>query len=114
MGTLPELLKFMDVVLIPTKVGLADFMAISKTLEMIEKSEKANKALIVLNMVKPNTTLTLEMQESLSKISIPIAETKLSDLVAFTRSFATGEMNDQKANDQIQKLLVEVLVLINK
>ena len=104
----------MDAILVPTKVGLADFMAISKTLEMVGKSGKADNALIVLNMVKPNTTLTTEMQSSLAKVNVPLAETKLSDLVAYTRSFATGGLDEDKAKNQINSLLVEVLTLLSK
>lgn len=113
-GTLPELLKVIDLVIVPTKVGIADFMAISKTLEIIKNAGKENKSLIILNMVKPKTTLTVEMQESLSKLSIPVAETTLSDLVAFTRSFATDGVDDEKASSQINNLLVEIFTLLNK
>lgn len=113
-GTLPDLLKFIDLVLIPTKVGVADFMAISKTIEIVKNAGKENKALIVLNMVKPKTTLTAEMLESLEKLSLPVAETSLSDLVAFTRSFATYGVDDEKAKNQINGLLVEVFTLLNK
>lgn len=113
-SSLPDLLKFMDAILVPTKVGLADFMAISKTLEMVGDSGKTDKALIVLNMVKPNTTLTTEMQSSLAKVNVPLAETKLSDLVAYTRSFATGGLDEDKAKNQINSLLVEVLTLLSK
>lgn len=113
-SSLPDLLKFMDAILVPTKVGLADFMAISKTLEMVGDSGKTDRALIVLNMVKPNTTLTTEMQSSLAKVNVPLAETKLSDLVAYTRSFATGGLDEDKAKNQINSLLVEVLTLLSK
>lgn len=113
-SSLPDLLKFMDAILVPTKVGLADFMAISKTLEMVGESGKTDKTLIVLNMVKPNTTLTTEMQSSLAKVNVPLAETKLSDLVAYTRSFATVGLDEDKAKNQINSLLVEVLTLLSK
>lgn len=113
-GTLPDLLKFTDLILIPTKVGVADFMAISKTIEIIRNAGKEKKSLVILNMVKPKTTLTLEMQESLSKLTIPVAETTLSDLVAFTRSFATEGVDEEKASSQINSLLLEVFTLLNK
>lgn len=113
-SSLSDLLKFMNAILVPTKVGLADFMAISKTLEMVGESGKTDKTLIVLNMVKPNTTLTTEMQSSLAKVNVPLAETKLSDLVAYTRSFATGGLDEDKAKNQINSLLVEVLTLLSK
>ncbi|EKB54135.1 ParA family protein [Bergeyella zoohelcum] len=109
---LPKLLKFMDAIIIPTKVGLADFMAITKTIEIIENDNKGNKAIIVLNMVKPNTKLTDEMKESLENISIKTANTNISDLVAFTRSLATNGVDDAKAQSQINDLLIEVLSIL--
>lgn len=109
---LPKLLIFMDAIIIPTKVGLADFMAISKTIEIIENVGKSDKALIVLNMVKPNTKLTDEMKRSLNNISIKMAKTSISDLVAFTRSLATNGTDDTKAQSQINDLLIEVLTIL--
>lgn len=110
---LPGLLKFMDAIIIPTKVGLADFMAISKTIEIIENSGKSNKALIVLNMVKPNTKLTDEMKGSLQDVPVKIADTYISDLVAFTRSLAINGTDDTKAQTQINNLLMEVLTILS-
>lgn len=110
---LPKLLKFMDAIIIPTKVGLADFMAISKTIEIIGNANKDSKALIVLNMVKPNTKLTDEMKGSLENSSIKMAETTISDLVTFTRSLAINGVDDAKAQTQINSLLMEVLTILS-
>lgn len=106
---LGELSKLADLIIIPTKVGIADFIAISKTIEIVENAGMKNKIMVVLNMVKPKTTLTTEMQESLSNIDIYVANSNLSDLVSFTRSFATNRLEDEKANQQIENLLVETL-----
>ena len=61
-------------------------------------------------MVKPNTTLTTEMQEAIENYNITVAETKISDLVAFTRSAMNKGVEDsKKAQQQIEALTREIL-----
>lgn len=106
---LPELSKLADVIVIPTKTGIYDLLAIEDTISIIKDAKAEKKALIVFNMVKPNTTLTNEMHEAMEQHKIPIAENFISDLVAFTRSAITSELIDQKAKLQIENLTREVL-----
>lgn len=106
---LPELSRLANVIVIPTKTGIYDLLAIEDTISIITDSKCQNKALIVFNMVKPNTTLTAEMLEAVSKYKIPVANTHISDLVAFTRSAFLNELNDTKAKNQIDNLTREVL-----
>lgn len=113
-SSIAQILQFSELVIIPTKVGIADFMAISKTIKIVENAGMKNKLIVVMNMVKPKTTLTIEMQESLSKLDVNVANTSISDLVSFTRSFATDGLDDEKANNQINALLMEVLHKLSK
>ncbi|KMQ58363.1 conjugal transfer protein TraA [Chryseobacterium angstadtii] len=106
---LPELAKLANVIVIPTKTGIYDLLAIEDTISIIKDSKSEKKALIVFNMVKPNTTLTGEMHEAMEKHKIPIAKNYISDLVAFTRSAINNEITDQKAKFQIENLTREVL-----
>lgn len=107
---LPKLCKLADVILIPTKTGIYDLLAIEETINIIKQVGKEEKTLIVFNMVKPNTTLTTEMQDAIDNYNIPIAETKISDLVAFTRSTITHGVEDsKKAYQQIESLTREIL-----
>lgn len=107
---LPKLCKLADVILIPTKTGIYDLLAIEETINIIKQIGKEDKTLIVFNMVKPNTTLTTEMQDAIDNYNIPIAETKISDLVAFTRSAITHGVEDsKKAYQQIESLTREIL-----
>ncbi|WP_454058927.1 ParA family protein [Elizabethkingia ursingii] len=108
-NSISQILQFTDLVIVPTKVGIADFMAISKTIEIVENAGMKNKLMVVMNMVKPKTTLTTEMWESLNKIDVLVARSTLSDLVSFTRSFATNGLDDEKAKHQIDTLLIEIL-----
>lgn len=106
---LPELSKLANVIVIPTKTGIYDLLAIDDTISVIKDSKAEKKALIVFNMVKPNTTLTNEMHEAMEKYKIPIAKNYISDLVAFTRSAINNEVTDPKAKSQIENLTREVL-----
>lgn len=106
---LPILSKLANVIVIPTKTGIYDLLAIEDTINIIKDNKGEKKALIVFNMVKPNTTLTSEMHEAMEKYKIPIAKNYVSDLVAFTRSGINNEITDQKAKLQIENLTREVL-----
>lgn len=107
---LPNLCKLADAILIPTKTGIYDLLAIEDTINIIKQVGKEDKTLIVFNMVKPNTTLTTEMQEAIENYNITVAETKISDLVAFTRSAMNrGVEYSKKAQQQIEALTREIL-----
>lgn len=106
---LPTLIKLADVIVVPTKTGVYDLMAIEDTIDVIKSGKGENKTLIVLNMVKHNSTLTAEMLEALERFKIQIAETHISDLVAYTRSAINNGINDEKAKNQIENLTIEVL-----
>ena len=107
---LPELIQLADLIIIPTKAGVLDLLAIKSTIELIENENKTDNALIVFNMIKANTTLTLDILIGLEEYNIPIAKTHISDLVAFTRSVLVGGVqNDKNAQKQLDNLTKEVL-----
>ena len=107
---LPNLCKLADAILIPTKTGIYDLLAIKDTINIIKQVDKEDKTLIVFNMEKPNTTLTTEMQEAIENYNITVAETKISDLVAFTRSAMNRGVEDsKKAQQQMESLTREIL-----
>ena len=109
-NTLPELIQLADLILIPTKAGVLDLLAIKSTIELIQKEDKTNSAMIVFNMIKANTTLTLDILIGLEEYSIPIAKSHISDLVAFTRSVLIGGVKKEKnAQYQLDNLTKEVL-----
>lgn len=113
---LPKLCTLADVIIIPTKAGVLDLLAIKSTIEMIEQSGNENKAMIVFNMVKPNTTLTDEIKSQLAEYNVRVSKNMISDLVAFSRSVLVNGVEDSnKAQKQIDALTKEVLtVAINK
>ena len=110
---LPKLISIADLVLVPTKAGILDLLAIKSTLKLIELEHKTNATLVVFNMIKPNTTLTLDIVIGLEDYKVPIAKTHISDLVAFTRSVVLqGVTNDRNAQRQLDQLTKEILLLL--
>jgi len=107
---LPELIQLADLIIIPTKAGILDLLAIKSTIELIKDQHKSEQSMIVFNMIKPNTILTRDIQKELVDYKIRIAHTMLSDLVAFTRSVLLQGVNTtHKAQKQIDSLTKEVL-----
>ncbi len=104
-----NLISEASLILIPTKIGVYDFLAIGKIIDLVKDQGKENKTLIISNMVKPNTTLTAEMNEALNNYGdVNVSKNYISDLVSFTRSSVTAEL-DNKAQKQIDNLTIEVL-----
>lgn len=107
---LPELFRLSDLVLVPTKAGFFDVMAIRSTLALIHQA-KANAA-IVLNMVKPRTSLTNDVIQLLAEMQTPLLKTVIHDRVSITRSTLTAGIlngNDPKAKAEIMALAEEVV-----
>lgn len=110
---LPELCSLANVILIPTKAGVFDVLAIKSTIEIVKQSKGEKKALIVFNMVKPNTSLTEEIKSQVNEYNIKIAQTMVSDLVAFSRSaLHNGVEDNKKALSQIEALTNEILTIL--
>jgi len=107
---LPKLIELADLIIVPTKAGILDLLAIKSTLEIIEQGNKLQQALVVFNMIKANTTLTLDILIGLEEYKVPIANSHISDLVAFTRSVLVGGVSrDKNAQAQLDNLTKEVL-----
>ena len=109
---LPELCNLADLIIIPTKAGVLDLLAIKSTIDIIEQSGNSEKTLIVFNMVKPNTTLTEEIKDQLKDYKINISKNMISDLVTFSRSVLVNGVEDHhNAQKQIDNLTKEILTL---
>lgn len=109
---LSDLCKLSDVIIIPTKAGVLDLLAIRSTIEIVKDSGNEKKAIIVFNMVKPNTTLTEEIIYQLQEYDVKVSKNMISDLVAFSRSVLINGVEDHnKAQKQIDNLTKEILTL---
>lgn len=110
---LKELCNLANLIIIPTKAGVLDLFAIKSTIEIIKGTKNEHKAMIVLNMVKHNSSLTDDVLKELSKLNIKVCKTMISDLVAFSRSFLLdGVQENNNAQKQIDSLTKEVLTSI--
>lgn len=110
---LPEICHLADIIIIPTKAGVLDLLAIKSTIEIVKSAKCQHKALIVFNMIKPNTTLTSEIREQLKKYDVRVSENMISDLVSFSRSvLVNGVESNDNAQTQIDNLTTEILNLI--
>ena len=112
---LPELFLHSDFILVPTKAGFFDVMAIRSTLALIKEAQaKAPhlKAGIVLNMIKPRSGITKDVANLLENMEVPLLKTRIYDRVSIARSAMTnGILNssDSKASAEIMALAEEVV-----
>lgn len=113
---LPVFLKS-DIVIIPTKAGVPDIMAIRSTVELVKEAMKINnklKSVIVLNMVKPRAIITEQAKEQLKEYDLPIIG-EIRDRVSYTNTFLTGGVltgTDENAKIEIQELTNKILELL--
>jgi chromosome partitioning protein len=112
---LPELFLISDYILIPTKAGFFDVMAIRSTVALVKEAQLKNTKLgagIVLNMIKHRSGVTGEVQELLKGFDVPLMNTIVHDRVSFTRSPMTGGVlsgEDSKAKEEITALAEEIV-----
>lgn len=116
---LPELFGRSDLILVPTKAGFFDVMAIRSTIALIKHAQKDKptlKAAIVLNMIKHRAGITADVTELLKGMEIPLLATVIHDRVSIARSAMTGgvfQSADTKAKDEIMALTEEVIDLLS-
>ena len=115
---LPAFFSISDFVLVPSKVGFLDVMAIRATIQLLKESQHQHpnlKAAIVLNMVKPRTTVNDEIRDILKDYGLPVLKTAISDRVSYTRSAITSGVfagDDEKAKNEIASLADEILTFL--
>ena len=110
--SISDLCKMADVIIIPTKAGILDLLAIKSTSDIVKEAKSEKKAVIVFNMVKPKTTLTDEIKTQLKEYEIKVSKNMLSDLVAFSRSVVLGGVEESNnAQKQLDNLTKEILTL---
>ena len=115
---LPDFFAVSDFVLIPTKAGILDAMAIRATIALLQQAQTKRptlKAGIVLNMIRSNTSITEEIKSILVKYDMPVLKTMISERVSYARSPITGGVfttDDVKAQEEIINLATEIIEAI--
>ena len=116
---LNELFGYSDYVLVPTKAGFFDVMAIKSTLALIKFAQAQNehlKAGIVLNMLKPRSGITSEVIALLETLGTPLLNTRIFDRVSLARSSMTSGIlrsTDHKAIEEVAFLAEKIVDLIS-
>lgn len=116
---LPELFRYSDFILVPTKAGFFDVMAIRSTIALISEAIDAAlrvRAGIVLNMIKPRSGITHDVRGLLESMDVRLLKAVVHDRVSIARSSMTSGVlqgSDQKAKDEITALAEEVVELIS-
>lgn len=105
-----------DFILIPTKAGVPDVMAIHATIELVKEAQEKTgiKAGIVLNMVKPRAKITAQAIEQIEQYELPILG-QINDRVVYNNTFLTGGVfsgNDPLAKEEINELSTAILNLL--
>ena len=114
-STLPFLFSISNFILIPTKTGFFDVMAIKSTIFLVKEAKLKNPGLIsgiVLNMVKSRTALTEEVKEIIHSYQEGVMDTMIFERVAYIRSAITSgvyNIDDKKAKEEISSLAGEIV-----
>ena len=112
---LSELFSLSDFILIPTKAGFFDVMAIRSTIALVNDAQAKNpdiKAGIVMNMIKPRSGITKEVSGLLEDMATPVLQTLIHDRVSIARSSITAGVlqgSDSKAKSEITSLAEEIV-----
>ncbi|RCH54671.1 ParA family protein [Mucilaginibacter hurinus] len=116
---LTDLFLLSDFVLVPTKAGFFDVMAIRATLALLKFAQAKKpelKAGIVLNMIKPRSGVTKDVADLLVTMGTPLLKTMIHDRVSITRSAITAGIltgSDQKAKEEFTSLAAEIVEYIS-
>lgn len=117
---LSALFEMSDLVIIPTKPGIADLMAIRATIAMLQDMHDKNPNLkkgIVFNMVKMSSSITAKIKELVDVYEIPVFKRMITDRVSFARSLAINDgiygLEDTKAKEELNELTQEVINMLN-
>jgi chromosome partitioning protein len=117
-GKLLEILSIADVVLVPTKAGVFDALALKDTIQLIEKAKLRNaylNAAIVFTMVKPGTKLLAEIKSVIHTGAIKVMDKHITERVSYSRSLLEGgvlESKDSKAKLEMMELTDELVKLL--
>lgn len=117
-ANLINLFDVSDFILIPTKAGFFDVMAIRATILLLrEAQDRGSKAKsgIVLNMINPRTGLTDQIINLLKEHSTPLLASQITQRVSYVRSLINGGVvnsKDKKAKTEILSLADEILNII--
>lgn len=107
-----KIYKASDLILIPTKTGLFDFVSTVQTVQNIKEVAPKTKAFVVLNMTTANTALNEQVKTELKKSNIKTLKASIGNRLAFHHmQYNTGNIykeSNKKAKEEITALTMEI------
>jgi len=107
-----KIYKASDLILIPTKTGLFDFVSTVQTVQNIQEVAPKAKTFVVLNMTTANTSLNEQVKTELKKSDIKTLKTNIGNRLAFHHmQYNTGNIyneSNKKAKEEITALTMEI------
>ena len=115
-GSILEVARAADLVLIPCKTSRADLKAVKPSVDIVEIAK--TPARFILSMVDPRSNLDRQAREALKTYNIPCASCQISERTAFIHAYNHGlgvlEMYPRsKASREIQELYAYLASEIN-
>lgn len=109
-------LRVADLVLVPVATSHVDLWATEGVLDLARR-EKA-PVLVVLNRVRPNTRLSVEVAEKAVELGATVADTQIANRVAYAETLGQGlgaveRARSGPARDEIVALTDEVLAAVD-
>lgn len=93
-GTMEQIIRIADLVLIPVKPSAADIWAADNLLQRLKEEQERRDGLgvaFVINEFKANTRLGKEVQSALNASGIPLAQTTIGSRNAYPIALGNGE-----------------------
>ncbi|MEG4917666.1 ParA family partition ATPase [Microcoleus sp. B7-D4] len=93
-GTMDQIIRVADLVLIPVKPSAADIWAADNLIQRLQEEQKRRDNLstaFVINEFKANTRLGKEVQAALGEIGIPLAKTTIGSRNAYPIALGNGQ-----------------------
>lgn len=116
---LPDIFKVSDLILVPTKPAVNDFLAIDRTLEFAQQCQANNphvQVRIVINMVTAGSNFADTIREEVSEKGTAVLQTEIGQRIVFTRHHletdSIFDTKDKKAQEEIERLANEILELL--
>ena len=106
--------------LVPTKPYVKDYLAISKTINLVKMAKAANPHVqtgVVINMTVQSSKFNSIIREELEKEDIRVLKTEIGQRVEFTRyelyAGSIFDTDDEKAQAEITALGKEVFAILS-
>jgi len=111
---LPQLISISDFIIVPTKAGVLDSLALKATVALIKSSIGALpvKWGVLFTMVNTSSKVIDEIKVFLEQMEVPIMKSIVTQRVSYVRSIIDGgilKSNDLKAKSEIILLAEEIV-----